>query len=84
MKLYKTGGDCLAEEVILYSNDCPKCKILKAKLQTANVKYLEINDIELMIQKGMVFVPMLEVDGNTMSFVEANKWINERGDCYRN
>lgn len=65
-------------DVILYSNHCPKCNILTKKLNDKNIEFNEINDIELMISKGFMSMPMLEVDGNVMNFSDANKWINER------
>jgi glutaredoxin-related protein len=65
-------------EVILYSNECPKCKILKLKLEQKNIKYLEINDIEIIISKGFMSMPMLQVGEFIMNFIQANTWINER------
>ena len=65
-------------KVILYSTGCPKCKILTQKLNDKNVKYDVVNDVDTMLSKGFETVPMLEVDGNVMDFLTANKWINER------
>ena len=64
--------------VTLYSNHCPKCNILTKKLNDKNVEFDEVNDVDLMISKGFNTMPMLEVDGNIMDFLNANKWINER------
>lgn len=64
--------------VIFYSTHCPKCKILEKKLADKNISYQEINDVDIMIEKGYMQVPMLEVDGKSMNFIEANKWINEQ------
>jgi glutaredoxin len=65
-------------KVTLYSTGCPKCKILTQKLNDKNVKYDVVNDVDIMLSKGFETVPMLEVDGNVMDFMSANKWINER------
>ena len=65
-------------KVILYSNHCPKCNVLINKLNNSHVQYEEINDIDLMISKGFMSMPMLEVDGVVMNFLNANNWINER------
>ncbi len=62
----------------LYTTDCPKCKILKAKLEQKNIQYETISDIETMIEKGLFTVPVLEVDGDVMDFMAATKWVNER------
>ena len=61
----------------LYSNDCPKCKILKRKLDEANIEYEEISDETIMLDKGFLYVPVLELEGKTMNYAEAFKWIEE-------
>jgi glutaredoxin len=63
---------------ILYSNDCPKCKILKTKLNEKNIQYEICSDIELMISKGFNTMPALEVKGNIMNFLEAINWVKEQ------
>lgn len=62
--------------IVLYSTHCPKCKILETKLKQKSIKYTEVNNVDLMLEKGFVTVPMLEVDGEVMDFKEANDWIN--------
>ena len=64
--------------VILYSTGCPKCNILKKKLADANMEYSVVEDVDVMLSKGLKDVPWLEVDGNLMNFVDSSKWINER------
>ena len=64
--------------MVLYSTNCPKCKVLTAKLQQKNINYTEVNDVDLMQSKGFTAVPMLEVDGVIYDFKEAVKWIGER------
>ena len=63
--------------VKLYSTGCPKCKILKTKLDKANIQYETISDINEMLEKGFDTVPVLVVENNIMEFVAANNWINE-------
>lgn len=62
--------------ITLYSTHCPRCNVLEKKLTSKNIKYVEVNDINIMEQKGIMSVPVLEVDGKMMSFTEANDWIN--------
>lgn len=62
--------------VILYSTGCPKCVVLKNKLTSKGIGYKEVNDIEYMTELGFMEVPVLEVDGERMNFVEANDWVN--------
>lgn len=64
--------------IVLYSTNCPKCKVLEAKLKQSNIEYEEINDVNLMVNKGFTTVPVLEVDGVIYNFKEAIKWIGER------
>lgn len=62
----------------LFSTGCPKCVILKKKLSQKNIEYTEVNDIQQMLDMGLLSVPWLEVDGEMMDFEQANKWINEQ------
>ncbi len=64
--------------IILYSTGCPKCNILKKKLADAQMEYSVVEDVDVMLSKGLKEVPWLEVDGNLMNFVDSSKWINER------
>ena len=65
-------------KVILYTTHCPKCRILETKLKQKEIEYDEITDPNIMIDKGFMQSPMLEVDGTVMDFSQANTWINER------
>ena len=64
--------------VKMYSTGCPRCNVLKKKLDEKDVQYETITDKDIMISKGFSVVPILEVDDKTMDFTEAVKWINER------
>lgn len=63
-------------KVTLYSTDCPKCKVLEKKLDNNGVTYETEKDIDIMLEKGFVSAPMLEVDGVVMNFKEGIEWIN--------
>lgn len=62
-------------KVVLYSTHCPKCKVLEQKLKLSNIEFEEVNDVELMMQKGFTAAPVLEVDGVVYGFKEAIDWI---------
>lgn len=66
------------EEINFYTTDCPRCKVIKKKLDDKNIQYNEITDKELMISLGFTMMPVLEVNGEKMNFIEANNWINCR------
>lgn len=63
-------------KIILYSTHCPKCNVLEKKLKTKNIEYKEVNDVEIMREKGYLTVPILEVNGESMDFKKASDWIN--------
>lgn len=66
--------------VVMYSTHCPKCNVLEQKLNQKNINYGIIDDVNIMIDKGFDFLPILEVDGEIMEFNAAVKWINEQED----
>ena len=63
---------------ILYTTGCPKCMILKQKLDEKNITYEVCSDVDVMKSKGMMSVPILEVDGETMTYMNAIKWVKEQ------
>ena len=62
--------------IVLYSTGCPKCKVLKAKLSSKNIPYVEINDTDVMLAKGIMALPCLEIDNNILDFQKAVDWVN--------
>ncbi len=64
-------------EVVFYSTHCPKCRVIESKLRAANIEFTEVDDVDEMIAKGFKSAPYLVVDGETMDFMAANKWIGE-------
>lgn len=66
----------MKSEIILYSTGCPKCNVLKKKLQQKGILYKEVNDVELMKKKGYLSVPVLEVNGKSMNFKKVMEYVN--------
>jgi hypothetical protein len=64
--------------ITLYSNDCPKCRILKFKLDNKTIQYDLCSDIDIMISKGFQSMPVLEIDGKTMNYLDAINWVKEK------
>ena len=62
--------------ITLYSTGCPNCKALELKLNRKNVDFELSNDIQTMVNKGYKTAPLLEVDGEIMTFGDAIKWVN--------
>lgn len=63
--------------IILYSTGCPKCNVLKKKLDAAGIDYTEENNIKIMEELGIDAVPVLKVDNKMLSYIEAVNYINE-------
>ena len=63
-------------KIVLYSTGCPRCNVLETKLKNKGIYFEEVNDEDIMINKGFDTVPILEVDGNYMDFGKANEFIN--------
>lgn len=66
------------EKVILYTIGCPRCKTLERKLTEAGITFEHFTNVDEMLKMGMEMVPVLEVEGKRMEFVEAIKWVKER------
>ena len=67
-------------KVTLYSTDCPKCKVLEAKLKDHNIQHNIVKDVKAIKDMGYMEAPILEVeaDNNVMryTFSDAVKFIN--------
>lgn len=63
--------------IVLYSTGCPKCKVLKQKLDSKPIQYTENNSVDEMLALGITQAPVLSVDGKLLPFVEANEWVNK-------
>ena len=68
----------MGKRVILYEHGCPRCKVLKSKLDQKGIKYEDISDVEVMKSKGFQEAPKLDVNGVVVDFKEAVKWIGEQ------
>ena len=62
----------------LYSTGCPRCSVLKKKLDEAEITYTVIDDVDEMLKLGLRTAPALEVDGKLMDFVEAIRYVGSR------
>lgn len=63
--------------ITLYSTGCPKCRVLEKKLEAEEIEYTKVEDEDVMIEKGFMSAPMLDVDGKVMNFKEAVDWLNK-------
>lgn len=65
-------------EITLYSTGCPKCKVLKKKLEEKGIKYTENNSVDEMLSLGISQVPVLSVNNKLLDFSTANNWVNQQ------
>ena len=57
------------------SSTCPKCKVLKMKLDKAGIEYQVNENIEEMTAMGIKTIPMMQVDDQLLDFGEAVKYV---------
>lgn len=63
--------------ITLYSTNCPRCKVLEAKLAQKDIQYTLCTDVSIMQSKGFTEAPVLEVDDKILSFAEAIRFVND-------
>ena len=66
--------------VKIYTTDtCPRCKVLKVKMDAKGIPYESITDVDEIRRLGIMSVPYMQVDdGELMDFATANAWINQQ------
>lgn len=66
--------------VKIYTTDtCPRCKVLKVKMDAKGIPYESITDVDEIQRLGIMSVPYMQVDdGELMDFATANTWINQQ------
>lgn len=69
--------------MILYSNNCPKCRLLKSELEKQNIEFTVSQDFEKLTSKGIMSVPVLDLeDGRPMMlFQEAMQEVQGGKPC---
>lgn len=72
-------------KVKLYSNNCPKCKILKMQLDKFLIEYEVVTDFEKLISNGFTSLPVLEVQDRQfneylLNFDQAMNYIIDGGE----
>lgn len=61
---------------IYKTESCPKCHVLKTKLDEKGIEYKECVDLDEMRELGIMSVPQLKNDGELMDFMTALAWVN--------
>ena len=64
--------------ITLYSTNCPKCNVLKQKLQSLNIDFEVSDNIDELINLGFMEAPILKVNDQYLNFSKAVNWIKEQ------
>lgn len=62
--------------VTLYTTGCSRCIVLEKKLDSKQIHYKKEENTNAMLEKGIKSVPVLEVQGQRLNFLEAVQWVN--------
>lgn len=65
--------------IVLYSNDCPRCKIVKASLEEKNIPFEIISDMDQIIEisekYGEKSLPFAVIEGEFYGSKKLQKWV---------
>lgn len=67
--------------VTLFSTNCPMCKVLKKKLDDKQIQYELIDDTKIMLDKGFLSAPQLQVGDSVYDFNSARKLVDSFSNC---
>lgn len=63
--------------ITIFSKEgCPKCRVLKMKLEQKGIQYEDSHDVEKLQELGFKSLPILDVDGSMMKFEDAVQYVN--------
>ena len=66
--------------ITVYSTNCPNCKVLKLKLQKAEIDFDLVEDQDQVLKKAeelnILSAPFMIVDGKVYNYMQAIKLIN--------
>lgn len=68
----------ISADIVLYSTDCPRCAVLKKKLDAKGIQYTENHNIKDMIALHIMAAPTLSVNGELLDFSKAVAWVNDQ------
>ena len=75
-------------KVVLYTINCPKCKVLEKKLQQKEITFDVVDDKEEVVRKGTEIgiksAPFLIIDDKPYNFNNALNWVGEQQNGHIN
>lgn len=67
----------MEQHIILYSTDCPRCKLVKQMLDIHHVPYTEIADKQVILDKDFDSVPVMDINGKIMDYSGILTWLKQ-------
>lgn len=64
-------------DIVIYSTGCPACKFLEQRLKDKHINFTINNDEEIMKQKGIVSVPVMEVGDELLNYKQSLEWVDK-------
>lgn len=72
----------MKDEIVLYTLNCPKCKVLELKLKKGGIGYSTVENADEIIEIGkkhnISSAPFLRVNDTFLDFSQAIKYVNDR------
>jgi hypothetical protein len=72
----------MEDKIVLYTVNCPKCKVLEMKLRQKNIDFKTVSDadkvVEIGKQHGISSAPIMQIDSDYLDFSQAIKYVNGR------
>ena len=63
--------------IIFYTTNCPKCKVLKTKMDKVKLSYEICEDVQRMLELNIQTTPALQINDSILDFGQAIKWLKE-------
>lgn len=64
--------------VVLYTNGSAACRFLERKLKQSKIPYEIVSDEHKIQDMGFDRLPVLDVDGNRMTYAKSQDWIDSQ------
>ena len=64
--------------IFYHTQTCPQCKMVEMLLKKNNIQYDSIEDVDVIIEKGIDHTPALNIDGNVLFGKDIIDWIKSR------
>ena len=67
----------MSKPVLYHQNTCGMCKTVEMMLKKYNIEYESCTDTDVMIEKGIMSTPTLDVDGEMLTGKSIIDWLKK-------